>query len=353
MRLVLIIWPLAIAVAQHNGQPAAATVNGQPITLTQLDAEIKPQLARLEEQIRKLRQSILAKLIDNLLLDQAAKTEGISLDEYMRRHVERIAVADAEVEETYLRTRDRYPGALPTEAKYRIRRSLEDNRRAEALRLLLERLRRTAVVRNYLLEGKATGIDLTEGDPPVLGPPSAPVTIVAFSDFQCPFSRDANLRLRKLVEKSTGAIRLVFRHFPLPSHRWALDAARAGVCAHRQGKFWPFHDRLFESQRDLSPPGLTALVEASDIDPDQFTACMKDATTADRVRRDIEIARAAGVDGTPALFVNGDRLAGPEELPGRSDERLRPRVPVMRPSHYLRCVRRPVQWPVCPSANVS
>ena len=130
----------------------AASVNGQVITAAQLDAELKPQLAQLEEQARKLRQTMLSRLIDNLLLEQAAAKEGVSLADYVRRRIEEVSVSDQEVEDAYQRSRERFAGALPPQAKYRIRRGLEDTRRAEAERRLLTELRRQAVVRNYLLE---------------------------------------------------------------------------------------------------------------------------------------------------------------------------------------------------------
>lgn len=328
MRRLFVVLSVVVAAAQQNSSTRiVAEINGRTIILADLDGEIRPQLSQLEEQIRKLRQSMLGKLMDNLLLEQAAKVAGVSLDEYMRLHVEQISVTDKEVEDTYRGTKDRYPGALPSEAKYRIRRSLEDNRRAERFRTILEGLRRTADVRNYLLvEDESTTARLSkDGDPHLFGERAAPITIVAFSDFECPFSRDAYAQLRQTVENSSGKVNLVFRHFPLPSHRCALDAARAGVCAHQQGKFWPLHDRLFGRKSDLSPPGVMAAASEAGVDLERFTDCMRSGDTAERIRLDLEMGQAIAVTGTPALFVNGRRLTNAMELDSAIQDVLRAR----------------------------
>lgn len=139
------------------GLEIVATVNGEPITGEALEEAIKAQREAIEQQLEALRRTVLFKLIDNRLVEQAARAAGLSLEAYLQASVEQVTVTDAEVEEAYQRSRWRFPGALAPEAKYRIRRELEDNRRADALRRLLERLRRGAHVTNLPAGGRSGG----------------------------------------------------------------------------------------------------------------------------------------------------------------------------------------------------
>lgn len=336
---VLTIWPLVIAIAQHTEQPAAARangagsarllasdivaiVNGDGITAAQLDAELGPQLAQLEDQRRRLRQTMLLKLIDNALIQQAARREGLNVEEYLRRNVENAAVSDQEVEENYQRSRSRFLAALEPEAKYRVRRELEDRRRSDALRGLLERLRREAYVTNYLLEGLAP--ELASGSPPSLGRADAAITIIEFCDFACPFCRKAQPVIRDTIAKWGSNVRLIFRHFPLPKHPNAFDAAKAAVCADRASRFWAYMEMLFQGP-DLSGPGLVAHAQASGLIESEFADCVKRADTAAVVRQDIDLGIKAGVDGTPAIFVNGMRLAHVGQLDSAIQNELRRR----------------------------
>ena len=109
----------------------------------------------------------------------------------------------------------------------------------------------------------------------------------------------------------------------MPRHAHAFEAAKAAVCAERQGRFWEFRDLLFAEGQDLSGPGLTALARAGGLNETEFTECLKDDPAPGRVRRDMELGRKAGVDGTPAVFVNGRRIADVRQLDTAIQEALR------------------------------
>lgn len=312
---------LLLARPQDVHPQVVALVNGEAITAEQLEAEIRPQLDQLEQQSRRLRETMLLKLIDNLLLEQAARKENLTLEEFLARRLEAATVSEDEVEAAWSRSRERFPGALAPEAKYRIRRTLEDQRRAEALRRLLEDLRRQSTVVNYLDQRAAEELAAHPG--PTLGEAGAPVELVEFADFECPFCRKAQAVLRRALARWEGRIRLVFRHFPLPSHPHAFQAAVAAVCAERQGRFWEYRQALFEHSGPLDEAALASLAEAHGLAGAEFAACLKDAAAADQVRRDIELGRKAGVAGTPAFFVNGRRVADFTHLEAVIEEALR------------------------------
>src|SRR5688572_14043678 len=135
--------------AQHT---VVAVVNGEAIKQDDLDAAIRAQLDAINSQIQTLKQTGLNRLIDNLLIQQAARKEGVSVEQYLGVHVERLTVSAEEVDAAYERSKNQLPPTLVPEAKYRIRRSLEDNRRGEAMQSLLQNLRRQAQVENVRSE---------------------------------------------------------------------------------------------------------------------------------------------------------------------------------------------------------
>jgi len=297
-----------------------ATVNGEDITSGQLDAAVRTQLDDLEQRARQLRQTALNKLIDNLLLEQAARAAGTDTGDYLHRNVESVEVSPAEVDQAYERSRNQFLGVLPAEAKYRIRRTLEDNRRAAALNVLLERLRRQAEVRNHLMADRLAVLDFAAQEGPSMGDPGAGVTVVEFSDFECPYCRAAQPFLKRILERWPGRVRLVFRNFPLEQHAGALPAARAAVCAGRQDRFWAVHDRIFANQA-RSDAALRAVASESGLNVTEFEACMKGELSLEGVRKDILLGRTVGVSGTPAFFVNRQPVANAAELE-RTIERI-------------------------------
>lgn len=148
-----------------------------------------------------------------------------------------------------------------------------------------------------------------------LGPPDAPVQIVAFSDFQCPACRALATSIRALRAQFPEAIRFVYRHYPLPNHSHATTAAHASECAARQGAFLAFHDALFAEQEVIGYVPWRYFATVADLrDLDQFSACMR-AEPSERVTRDREAGEELGVDGTPTLVLNGRRIGGAPPYP--------------------------------------
>lgn len=310
--LPLFCVPLSLMANEGLNSPekVLATVNGQPITTAQLEAAARPQLVQLEERARQIRDATLNKLIDNVLIEQAARAQGMSTDEYINRQVESVSVSSGEVDQAYSRNHDQFGGALPAEAKYRIRRTLEDNTRATALQQLLGKLRQEARVSNYVVAGALSALNAAAREGPSVGNPDAPVTLVEFSDFECAFCRAAQAPLRKAMERWPGKVRLVFKHFPLEQHAHAINAAKAGVCADRQGRFWPVHDRIFAIAGSPGADVLRIAGQSAGLNMTDFDRCMASAETADHVRKDAMLGRMAGVAGTPAFFVNGQIVSG-------------------------------------------
>jgi protein-disulfide isomerase len=145
---------------------------------------------------------------------------------------------------------------------------------------------------------------------PVIGPGDARITLVEFSDFQCPYCVKAVGQLKTVMKAYPNDVKLIFKQFPLDSHSQAAGAALAAIAAQRQGKFWAMHDALFAHREDLSRKSLFAVAAGVGLDMKRFTADIDSPETKHTVARDMEDGEKAGVEGTPTIFIDGRRYNG-------------------------------------------
>ncbi len=192
-------------------------------------------------------------------------------------------------------------------------------------RLVTEGYEKTEIEELYELRyGRDGEVDIDVGDAPVRGAPMAPVTIVEFSDFECPYCGAAHPVLERLLHEYEGQVKLVFMHYPLTeAHPNAMQAARAAVAAGQQGKFWEMHDRLFENQAALSEEDLARYAREIGLDVERFEEDLRSEETQRRIERDKALGRRLDVTGTPAIFINGRRFREPPRtLPAYVREEL-------------------------------
>lgn len=159
--------------------------------------------------------------------------------------------------------------------------------------------------------------DVATTDDPRLGRADAPVTIVEFADFGCPYSRESSFVVRELAAKYPEFVRFIYRDFPIVElHPIAQKAAEAAQCAQDQGTFWEYHDKLYQNQNDLSEDRLVEFATELNMNTFQFESCLSSGRYADEVIEDYQAGVAAGVRGTPTFFINGNRIAGaiPKEI---------------------------------------
>jgi protein-disulfide isomerase len=147
-------------------------------------------------------------------------------------------------------------------------------------------------------------------DSPAFGPKTAKVTIVEWSDFQCPFCSRAIPTIKQIKEKYPKDVRVIFRHQPLPFHQNAQPAAEASMAAHEQGKFWEYHDKLFANQQALDRAGLEKAAQELGLDMGKFKAALDSGKFKAKVKSDSDAGNAVGANGTPTFFVNGRELVG-------------------------------------------
>ncbi len=167
---------------------------------------------------------------------------------------------------------------------------------------------------------------LAAADAPAFGPADAKVTLVEFSDFQCPYCSRAGATTKQIKEKYGDKVRFIFRQFPLSFHKEAHLASQAALAAHEQGKFWEYHDKLFENQRNLKREDLEKYAQQLGLDMAKFKKALDEGTYKDEVDADLKLGQEVSVSGTPTLFLNGERVSNATDFDGISksiDEALK------------------------------
>jgi protein-disulfide isomerase len=288
--------------------PPVATVAGTPIDLAELDELIKPQLLDMRSREYQLRSQALEVLIGRTLIEKEAKARGITPEALDQAEVAaKAAVTDAEVKTAYDNNKARFPNVPEATALEQIRGQLLQQRQAERRNAYTRELRARYDVR-VLIEPFRVPVELAQA--PTRGNPKATVTIVEFSDFQCPYCQRVRPTMSRLRQLYSDRVRFAFRHYPLDFHPQAEKAGEAAACAGEQGKFWEMHDRLWENPSKLGVDDLKAHAQTLGLAGPEFATCLDSGRFADAVEADLRAGQEYGVSGTPAFFVNGRPLVG-------------------------------------------
>ena len=312
---VVVLSFASVVSAQDDDEVAVARVGGQAVTQNEIDeawhSNDPSSRTRMLQQLYDTQRRVLDIVIGERLIQREAAARGISRDELLAAELpsRTLAVTDAEVDLIYERNRDRLGGRTLEEMRPEIRQMIQQQRPAQALHQYMGELRTTASDVVILLEPPRQEIATLEVDP-VRGPDDAPVEIVEFSDFQCPFCLRAFETLTTLLDRYGSQIRFVYKDYPLPSHENAFKAAEAGNCANEQGRFWEFHDKMFASQSALDVPALKEYAGELGLDEAAFTRCLDSGRFAGEVQRDLAIGQSYGVSATPVFFINGRAVMG-------------------------------------------
>jgi protein-disulfide isomerase len=302
--------------AQQTGSETAARFGDRTITVKEVDDKWRADdPAAHAEAIQKVydgRRNAIETLVADSLIAEAAKGKGLSPDAFVEAEVGRRAkpLTDAEVVSFYQANQSQMQGRSLDMMAPVIARYLEEQRRTEARQALVAELRKGAPALRVMIDAPRAEVALAATDP-ALGSTSAPVTIVEFSDFQCPFCQRVAPTLKKVRETYGDKVRIVWKDYPLTQiHPQAFKAGEAAHCAGEQGKFWEYHDRLFANQQALELADLKKYATDLGMDAAKFNACVDTAKFGDRVRTGVEQGNRLGVNSTPTLYVNGRMLSG-------------------------------------------
>jgi protein-disulfide isomerase len=287
-----------------------AVIDGKEIT--DKDLAIEGDLLQLRQKEYELRQEALDKVVERHLLAKEAAERGVSVDELKQQEIlSKVSdPSEAEIEGFYEARKGRI-GQPFEDVRDQIAAVLKEVQVRSAQEEFVATLRKKSAVEIYLAPPQVE-VDLSRS--PTRGPHDAPVTIVEFSDFQCPFCRRVQPVLRELSEKYGDQIRWSFKDLPLVSiHPEAQPAAEAARCAGDQGKFWEYRAALFEESR-LNAELHQRISESLQLNPEEFQKCLSSQKYAEVVQADLAEAESLGINGTPAFVVNGVILSGAQPV---------------------------------------
>ncbi|MEQ1758355.1 MAG: thioredoxin domain-containing protein [Vicinamibacterales bacterium] len=294
----------------------AARVGDRTITIAELDeAWLKNDPAQHAQATQALydgRRAALDAFIADMLIEQAAKAKGVTAAAFVQEELsKRTKVpADGDIANFYIENRGQMQGRSLEEMIPLIRQFLTNQRTGEARAELIAELRKAGPAVRVLFDAPRQQVAVSADDP-ADGPATAPVTLVEYSDFQCPFCQRVMPTLKQVREKYGDKVRVVWKDFPLTQiHPQAFGAAVAGNCAREQGKFWELHDRLFPNQQALQPEAIKQYAVDAGLDAAKFNACLDSTKYQQRVQDAITEGTSHGVSSTPTVFINGRVVSG-------------------------------------------
>jgi len=295
--------------ADEDPGKVVAQVGGASITLEEVDRRAAGKLQRLRNEEYDARRQALDDMIVERLFQKEAAARGVTQDALLKAEVDaKVTPPTAgDVKTVYEQNRAAAGTRTLAELTPLIERSLREHRQAERAAQFRDELKAKTGVKVTL---DAPRVAMTvPADAPTLGPAGAPVTIVEYLDYQCPFCHRAQGVVDEVLSRYAGKVRFVHRDFLLGKPR-SLPAARAARCAGEQGKFWEYHRNLLVGSGDMSDEDLRSRAAAMGLDAGRFSACVaSDRFDAD-IQRSTESGNALGIDATPTFFVNGRRLMG-------------------------------------------
>jgi protein-disulfide isomerase len=285
-----------------------ATVNGKNITSGDIEDSLVPLVASVQEQVYLLRKGDVDMKINDILLNGEAQKRGITARAVLDAEVteKTPVVTEAQALDFFNKNKERVNGDFPS-LKYQIIQYLQEQEQQKLESAFVARLRNGASVQTFITPPAQPVFQIAVDDQPTKGNPSASVTVVEFTDYQCPSCAAAHPTLEKLITEYGDRVRFVVRDFPLQMHADARKAAEAAEAAREQGKYWDFTALLFRNQSALKPEQLKQYAQVLGLDRAKFDAALDTGRFADKIERDMLDGQRFGVGSTPTFFVNGRR----------------------------------------------
>jgi protein-disulfide isomerase len=298
-----------LSAAQAADQPVVAKIGTHSITRAELEKRLKSELMEIDMQRYETLREGLDEMIGEELIKLEAAARGVTPEALAKQEIEDKAgtPTDEQAQKLYDANKDKLGNASFDSVKSRLMDHLKQGMLAERRQAFVDELKKkykTEVSLQAPMVDVGTGGRASRG-----GGPNAPITMIEFSDYECPFCKKADVTVQEVMKTYGDKVRLVHRDFPLPFHAQALPAAEAARCAEAQGKFWEYHAKLFASP-DLSPEKLQALATEVGLDRPKFDECVAKQQFKGGIDKDVTDGTDAGVTGTPAFFINGRMLSG-------------------------------------------
>ncbi len=305
----------SLAASASSPDQVVAEVAGRKITLKEVDAKWEAfdaaERARVTQLLYQNRRNMLDQVVGEILIENAAKAASVSVEAYVTQDAGKRAlpVSEPEIVQFFEANRDRAPGRTLEQLRGQITDFLGNQRQLQSRAQLVEELKAKSAGVKVMLDPPRYTVATASIDP-VRGPADAPVTIIVFSDYQCPFCARVNPTLDRVRKVYGDKVKIVFKDFPLPNHLEAPKASEAAHCAGEQAKYWEMHDQIFANQRALKVPELKQYAVGIGLDPAKFNQCLDSGKHAAVVAAGIAQGEKMGVNSTPTLYINGRVLIG-------------------------------------------
>jgi len=298
--------------ADSSGTSLLATIGTEPVTMTDVRGHVGEQLDQLDIAYRRAHDKLVGAALDTVIRERLFTAEatkrGKSVDELIAAEaVGGANPSDMEITAWYNDNQARVGGRSLDQLRTQIADLLRKQRHDDAVGKLEQRLRDE---RKVTMKFEPYRLEFVNEGAPSLGSKDAPITLVEFSDFQCPYCRATAPTLKQVEAKFGDKVHVVYRQFPLNIHPFAFKAAEASLCANDQGKFWLMHDAMFEDQTKLGVSDLKATARRLGMDGKKFDSCLDSGRYVEQVQNDQKAGQRIGVNGTPAMFINGRQVDG-------------------------------------------
>ncbi len=279
-------------------------IDGEKFTTAEVQQKNKAKLFQARASLYEAERKVADEFVNDYLVERQAKREGVTVEELLKRHV----TAGKEPSEDTLRAF--YEGVDTGDSfeslRDKIAEAIRNRRLAKAKTDYIKSLRAQA---NVSIDIDAPRVQISLDNTPVRGTSELGVTLVEFADYECPYCQQIQPVIAKLEAEFKGRVAFGFKDVPLPNHASAQKAAEASHCAGEQGKYWEYHDRLFDSKQ-LAVAQLKDHAQALRLNMDKFNKCLDSGSQADRVKAHFTEAQGVSLPGTPGFFVNGRYIQG-------------------------------------------
>lgn len=299
----------------------AAKMGEFEITNQKLTQGVESDLFEAKRKVYEIKMNRLQGLILEHLIENDPRKSGLSNDQFLERYILSDArVSDQEINE-FITKRAIPSEHVNEELKDRIRQYIMMEKKKEMIDQWLAQQTASTPIEVYFERPRRPTFEVEVGDAPTKGRPNAEITIVEFSDFQCPFCAKGAEIMREVKNKYGNKVRLVYKNFPLPFHQHAAEAAHAALCANEVStdSFWKLHKEMFLNQQNLNTSGLKQKAQRVGLNVDDFTACLESGRFQSKIQQNIEQGRQLGVQSTPTYFINGQLLSGAQPLEAFSE----------------------------------
>jgi len=298
-----------------------AVVNGQEIKAKDVQDKIKNDLQELKRNEYEIKKRATEEVVQQKLVEEEAKKQGTTIDKIFSQFD---SLKDGDVSpddiKGFLKSRNIEEKKLTKQEKDSIPQIIKMQRVYEARQKFVQDLRAKANVQFKIPKPPEEIVNVDPGHGTPWGSPSAKVTIVEFSDFQCPFCARGRQRLDEVMDKYKDKVKVYFRYFPLESiHPMAFHAAEAAACALDQNKFWEYHNMLFDHQDKLDEKSLIGYAKDLKLDGKSFEDCLKSHKHQADIHADQEAGQKVGVNSTPTFFVDGHAVRGAQPIEAFSE----------------------------------